>query len=877
MHRAAISAVVLVGVTFASIGLAWAQPQDPGFTATGYGGGGFGGITDIAWASDGTNNYLFITVQPGKIRVIRNGTPQAADVYTFSPALPAGSFNEMGLLGLAIDPAFASNRRIYVFASETATIQRIYRFTTTDTGGTVGISGSRTQMGVDMPANNANHVGGGLAFGPDGNLYFGVGNNGNTTNRGGNGTIDEFTSLGSKVGRMSVTGAALTSNPYYTADGSDTAVDYIFSRGWRNPFGICFQPGTSDPWVLEVGDGWEHIFLAGSGTNRGWSTENNTSTTNGKLIPRFAYQRNNGTSWAAGGGCITKGCFYTGTTFPAAYQGNLFFTEYNGGNLVRVIPNGTGTIPSANVSLFVDGSTAIVDVETGPDGALYYAHHTGWIARLQYTATTPQNIILSASTLSVNEGSTNTFTAKLAAAPASNVTVTVAWSSGDADVTVQSGASLTFTSTDWNTPQTVTIAAAHDPDSTNDGAAITASSPGLTSQNVAVTVIDDDPVNGAPTATITQPLSGAVVSGSTAEFYGDGTDPQGVGTILRAEFRIDGSLVSTDNSAGGHYHINGGHSLWDTTTLSDGIHTLQMTVFDDGGLSGSHQITVTVNNSGASVVYQQDPAAMGTVSIEAEGFDAKTDRGDAWTPVTTPAGFSGTGALQALVNDGTYMSPAANYAANSPQLEYRVNFLRPGTYVVWILGNGPTGADDSLHVGLDGAAVVSAEAMDVAEGAGYVWSNQTMVPAVATITVATAGVHILNVWMREDGFILDKIVLTLDTGFTPAGMGPTASARVPDSDFDGIPDSAEIAYGLDPLVADQDGDGIPDGQNDWDFNGTSNALDAALGNNPGTPGAPPPGGGGGGSSGGGGCGLTGLEGFALLALLALKPRRNRSV
>ncbi len=570
------------------------------------------------------------------------------------------------------------------------------------------------------------------------------------------------------------------------------------------------------------------------------------------------------------GACITGGVFYNGSTFPATHRNNFFFGDFEGGQIMRSVLDGSHTTITST-TFFATGLGQLVDIDVGPDGALYYVGRTGGaVGRIEYTGTTPQNILVSTNALGVNEGSSAAFTVRLAVAPAANVTVNVAWSSGDPDVAA-APASLTFTASTWNTPQTVTVSAAPDADTINDGATITCSSTGLMSQNVAITVTDTTVVNGAPAATISQPVNGAVVSGAAAEFFGNGTDPQGVGTLVRAEFFIDDLVtpVYGDNAAGGHYHLGGGHAMWDTRTLTNGPHVLRMTVVDSGGLRGSHQITVTVDNSspGGALVFQQDPGVDGTVSIEAENYDAKADRGDAWTAVTAPAGFSGSGALQALPNDGTtYADAAANYTASSPQLDYRVNFLRPGTYGVWIRGNGPTGSDDSVHVGLDGQAVASAEAIDVAQGGGYVWSNLAAA-GTAAITVSTAGVHVLNVWMREDGFILDKIVLTLDTGFTPAGGGPAQSGRVSDGDFDGMPDSAESAYGLDPAGADQDGDGVPDGQNDWNSNGVSNAMDVAQGSPPGAPGA-----GGGGSGGGGGCGGTGMEVVILAGFLA--PRRR---
>jgi VCBS repeat-containing protein len=68
------------------------------------------------------------------------------------------------------------------------------------------------------------------------------------------------------------------------------------------------------------------------------------------------------------------------------------------------------------------------------------------------------------------------------------------------------------------------------------------------------------------------------------------------GTVVRAEFYVDGVTEYTDVNSSGHYHYGGDHNMWDTTTLSNGIHTLRMTVYDNSGLSADHQITVTVSN-----------------------------------------------------------------------------------------------------------------------------------------------------------------------------------------------------------------------------------------------------------------------------------------
>ncbi|HEY5945547.1 MAG TPA: PQQ-dependent sugar dehydrogenase [Kofleriaceae bacterium] len=729
-------------------------PQVSGFSETVVA-SGLSQITSIAWATDGSN-VLFAAEKGGKLRVVKNGVLQSAAVATIA----VYTNSECGLIGLVVDPQYASNHFVYVFATVSSTAQRIIRLTiATDTNGNL-VGNSATQLGPDLPTKGVNHDGGGIAIGPDGNLYFGVGNNGNNNNVGGDGTSGEFTSLGSKIGRMTLGGQPVTTNPYYNAADGITAKDYIFARGFRNPFGLRFHPTTGALWLTEVGDQWEQIFLVTRDSDQGWPLENNTSTTNGKLIPKLAYQTNVSTF----GGCITRGSFYTGTQFPAGYQGNLFFADYNSGKIMRSLMSSDGNAVTST-SVFVTGVTNAVDVTVGPDGALYYANIPGTIYKLRYTGQTTQNLVVSTSTLTVNEAATATFTVKLAAAPAANVTVSVARTSGTADVTA-SPATLTFTPSNWATAQTVTVSAADDADLIDEGATITCSASGLTSQRVVVTDRDNDNPAGTPRATITQPRNGDTVSGMTAEFYGDGTDT--VGTV-KAEFYVDGLLAYTDVSTAGHYHDGGDHLRWDTTTLGNGSHTLRMTVYDTDGFKGSHEISVVVNNG----PFKQDAGTNGLVSVDVEHFHGNLAQGGhAWTADTT-AGASGT-ALRATPNSG--INNNTGYTTNSPRLDFKVSFVKTGTHYIWIRGSGATGNDDSVHAGLDGAASTSSDRIS-SFGTAWTWSKATMDGVSATISVPSTGVHTINLWMREDGFVVDKIVLTTSASYVPSGTGPAESPR----------------------------------------------------------------------------------------------------
>jgi P pilus assembly chaperone PapD len=178
----------------------------------------------------------------------------------------------------------------------------------------------------------------------------------------------------------------------------------------------------------------------------------------------------------------------------------------------------------------------------------------------------------------------------------------------------------------------------------------------------------------------------------------------------------------------------------------------------------------------AGNAFLQDSGADGIVSMEAENYDLYTQQGShEWISVTTPAGYTGTAAMNTTPNNGTNQD--TNYAANSPQLDYQVDFVKTGTHYVWIRGYfGTNGADDSIHAGLDGAEISTCDRISTSSSS-YVWTKATWDGPDAWFNVSSTGVHTVNAWMREDGFVFDKIVLTTNVNYTPTGDGPPESPR----------------------------------------------------------------------------------------------------
>ena len=182
-------------------------------------------------------------------------------------------------------------------------------------------------------------------------------------------------------------------------------------------------------------------------------------------------------------------------------------------------------------------------------------------------------------------------------------------------------------------------------------------------------------------------------------------------------------------------------------------------------------------------VYQQEPNdanhTNGLLVVEAEGFHENISRaGRRWEPLAeqdesgtnSPSGYAGSSWMRPMPNTGTNMN-LPGYSNSSPRLDYKVNFTRTGTHYLWVRGQGSTGEDDSVHVGLDGAEVPSAETIVFSNGTNFVWSRVNISNAVRTLSIPSATNHTINVWMREDGFRFDRLLLTTSSNYNPPGIG----------------------------------------------------------------------------------------------------------
>lgn len=217
-------------------------------------------------------------------------------------------------------------------------------------------------------------------------------------------------------------------------------------------------------------------------------------------------------------------------------------------------------------------------------------------------------------------------------------------------------------------------------------------------------------------------------------------------------------------------------SYLDTGLRSATPHHYRVMAVSGSDTSGYSATVLAATLSGGNNWFVQDGDAQGLVVMEAENATANVAQGGKSWNTNLTAGHSGPAALQALPNTG--VNNNTGYTTSSPRLDFQVQFPQPGTHYVWIRGLAASGADDSCHAGLNGSTVASSDRIS-GFGPAWTWSKTTLDSSSdATFIVNTAGVHTVNVWMREDGFVFDKLLLTRDANYNPGtGVGPAESAR----------------------------------------------------------------------------------------------------
>src|SRR5262245_59269312 len=221
----------------------------------------------------------FVVEQDGVVRSFQNDPDTTAATDFIELRSRVHKEVETGLLGLAFHPSFATNGLVYLNFSELVGGQLrsvTAEFESTDGGQTLDVDSERDLLTVVK--RGSNHNGGNLAFGPDGFLYIGLGDGGES------GNAQDTHSLLGKMLRIDVNArpvgapyAIPADNPFsgnpLCAFGGTSLLDCpeIFATGFRNPWRWSFDRQSGELWVADVGESsFEEVDIVELGGNYGW-------------------------------------------------------------------------------------------------------------------------------------------------------------------------------------------------------------------------------------------------------------------------------------------------------------------------------------------------------------------------------------------------------------------------------------------------------------------------------------------------------------------------------------------------------------------------------------------------------------------------------
>ncbi|WP_206789394.1 PQQ-dependent sugar dehydrogenase [Amycolatopsis sp. MtRt-6] len=389
-----VAALIGALLPFVSPGVAAAATLPPGFvlrdTDSGLGQYQF---TDFGYLPD---NSVLVTGKDGRVRWL----PVTGAGRTIA-TLPVRTNQDLGLVGLAVAPDYATSRGIYLTRSINTAggfVMRLSRFTVTvdAAGAPAGLTGEQPLF--EVPGTFDVHGIDGVIAAADGTLWLAIGDNSDYRKMDPVAlrALDINQPYG-KILHLTAGGAGVPGNPYYDAANPASTASKVFARGFRNPFRFGLDPSLGLPIVGDVGwSNWEEVNVVQRGANHGWPCWEGSHPTPGysslagcagvpNQPPVHEYAHGTG---AMEGNSITGGIVYSGSSYPESYRGSYFFGDYVTSKIwtLRYDEQGRLTQAPENPPLFT-GIGGPVKFGAAPNGDIVYADIlSGALRRLTYSA-----------------------------------------------------------------------------------------------------------------------------------------------------------------------------------------------------------------------------------------------------------------------------------------------------------------------------------------------------------------------------------------------------------------------------------------------------------------------------------------------------------
>jgi len=319
---------------------------------------------------------LFVVEKSGKIKILnQNGSVNSTPFLDIEDRVSTNA-NERGLLGLAFHPNYPENPFFFVNYTNNSGATTISKFSVS---ANQDIANDSETILLEINQPYANHNGGCINFGPDGNLYIGMGDGGS----GGDpqNYSQNTESLLGKMLRINVNSGAYSipeNNPYG---------DEIWSVGLRNPWKFSFDSLNGDLWIADVGQNeYEEINMVQNNPaniNYGWRCYEGNEPYNlsgcpeeGLTFPVSTYSHYSSGDFKCS---ITGGYVYRGNQI-SELNGVYFFADYCSGEIGLLSKNENDEWDMSLAFPNINGSW----VSFGEDinGELYIASINGGVYKI---------------------------------------------------------------------------------------------------------------------------------------------------------------------------------------------------------------------------------------------------------------------------------------------------------------------------------------------------------------------------------------------------------------------------------------------------------------------------------------------------------------